>query len=158
MTEQRRDWDRELANIDRAIAKQPASAPAPAPAPAGARPSGPVAARRFVALTWFWTVLAIILAVALPLWPYDQSCGLRLVFYIGAAGIAILVGVLGAIASWSHRQGLPHLLCLLVIAWAGVMVAREVLPRAGYARESRAWVCAAQPTTAPVSAPAPVSQ
>ena len=83
MTEQPRDWDRELANIDRAIAKQPAATPSP---PATG-PSAPVAARRFVALTWFWTVLAVILALALPLWPYDQSCGLRLVFYLGAAGI-----------------------------------------------------------------------
>jgi hypothetical protein len=154
MTEQPRDWDRELANIDRAIAKQPT----PAPATPGTSPSAPVAARRFVALTWFWTVLAIILAVALPLWPYDQSCGLRLVFYLGAAGIAVLVGILGAIASWSHRQGLPHLLCLLVIAWAGVMVAREILPRTGYASHSRDWVCAAHPAAAPVSTPAPVSQ
>jgi hypothetical protein len=151
MTEQPRDWDRELANIDRAIGKQPAATPSAT----ATGPSAPVAARRFVALTWFWTVLAVILALALPLWPYDQSCGLRLVFYLGAAGIAVLVGVLGTIASWSHRQGLAHMLCLLVIAWAGVMVAREVLPRAGYARESRDWVCAAQPAASPAPTPAP---
>jgi uncharacterized membrane protein YfcA len=143
MTEQPRDWDKELADIDRAMAKQPA-APAPGPAP--------TARRRFVALTWFWTGLAIVLAVALAVWPYDKNCGLRLVFFIGAGGIALLAGVLGALASWAHRRGLAHFISLLVILWAGVMVIREILPRTGYAKESRDWTC---PPPPPVPTPAP---
>ena len=115
MTEQPRNWDKELADIDKVIARQPT--PAPAPAAGAGKPPTP-SQRRFVALTWFWTGLAIILAVALPLWPNDKSCGLRLVFYLGAAGIALLMGALGALASWSHRRGLAFVLSLVAILWA----------------------------------------
>lgn len=149
MTEQPRDWDRELAEVDRAIAKQqPAATSTPT---AGGPPSHPTR-RRFVALAWFWTGLAIVLAVALAVWPYDKNCGLRLIFFLGAGGIALLAGVLGALASWAHRRGLAHLLSLLVIVWAGVMVVREILPRAGYAKEPRDWTC---PPPPPVPNPAP---
>jgi hypothetical protein len=147
MTEERRDWDKELANIDRAIARQPA--PAPVAPSSGAHP---VPRRRFIALAWFWTVLAIVLGVALVLWPYDKNCGIRLIFFLGAALLAAIMALLGAFASWAHRQGMAMVLSLLVIVWAGVMAAREILPRTGYARESRGWTC-----PAPAPAPAPTS-
>ena len=150
MNEEPRNWDKELANIDKAIARQPAPT---APAVGTTRPI-PQPSRRFVALTWFWTALALILAIALPLWPNDKSCGLRLVFYLGAAGIALLMGVLGALSSWSYRRGLAHLLSLLVIVWAGVMAVREILPRAGYARQELTWSC---PEAAPVDTPSPTA-
>jgi hypothetical protein len=149
MTEQPRDWDKELADIDRAIAKQPGTTP-PGTARTGQPP--PSIQRRFVALTWFWTGLAIVLAVALAVWPYDKNCGLRLIFFLGAGGIALLAGVLGALTGWAHRRGLAHFLSLLVIVWAGVMVVREILPRTGYAKESRGWTC---PPPPPVPNPAP---
>ncbi len=151
MNEEPRNWDKELADIDKAIARQPApTAPAVGTA---ARPI-PQPSRRFVALTWFWTALALILAIALPLWPNDKSCGLRLVFYLGAAGIALLMGVLGALSSWSYRRGLAHLLSLLVIVWVAVMAVREILPRAGYARQELTWSC---PEAAPVDTPSPTA-
>lgn len=148
MTEEPRNWDKELANIDKAIAKQPAGASVPVGG-AGNQPGS--AQKRFVALTWFWTALALILALALPLWPNDKSCGLPLVFYVGAAAIALLMGVLGALASWSYRRGLAHLLSLLAIVWAGVMAAREILPRVGYAKHDLHWTC---PEESPAAAPA----
>jgi hypothetical protein len=152
-----RDWDRELANIDKAIAKQ-------GPTPAGAPPSGasaprspagvPAPRRRSVALAWFWVMLAVALAAALPLWPYEKSCGLQLFFFLGAAGVTMLVGLLGAFSSWAHRRGFAHLLALSVLAWAGIMTAREVLPRVGYARQSRTWMCpSAGPAVVPPSGP-----
>lgn len=147
MNEEPRNWDKELAEVDKAIARQPATAPAGGVGKSAIQPQ-----RRFVALTWFWTALALILAVALPLWPNDKSCGARLVFYLGAAGIALLMGVLGALSSWSYRQGLAHLLSLLALVWAGIMGAREILPRAGYARQALHWACPEQP---PAAAPAP---
>ena len=149
MTEQPRDWDKELADIDRAIARQPA----PSSREPTVRGTEPVPARRrFVALTWFWTGLAVLLAVALAVWPYDKNCGLRLIFFLGAGGIALLAGVLGALTAWVHHRGLAHLLSLLVIVWAGVMVVREILPRTGYAKEARGWTC---PPSAPEPSPAP---
>jgi hypothetical protein len=149
MTEQPKDWDKELAKIDQAIAKQP-GVPAGAPVPV----AQPVPRRRFIALAWFWTVLAIVLGIALLLWPYDKNCGIRLIFFLGAAVLAVIMAVLGAFASWAHRQGVALLLSLLVIVAAGVMAAREILPRIGYAKEAREWTCPAPP---PAPNPAPPS-
>lgn len=156
MSDQSRDWDRELANIDKAIAKQ-------GPTPAGAAPGPPASTRgpaaprrRSVALAWFWVLLSVALAAALPLWPYEKSCGLQLFFFLGAAGVTMVVGLLGAISSWAHRRGFAHLLALTVLAWAGIMAVREVLPRTGYAKQSRTWMCpSGGPTVAPAPAPAP---
>jgi hypothetical protein len=151
MMEQPRDWNRELGDIDRAIAKQQ-----PVPPPYPGAPPPPL--RRFVALTWFWTGLAIILAIGLALWPYDKNCGIRLIFFLGAGGIALLAGVLGGLASWAHHRAVAHLLSLLVIVWAGIMIMRELLPRVGYAKESRNWTCApATPAPQPPN-PAPAPQ
>src|SRR3954471_17767381 len=118
MTEQPRNWDREMADIDRAIAKQqPATGGSVQP---GSPPVTPQ--RRFVALTWFWTVIAVLLGVALLLWPFDRNCGIRLIFFIGAGGLALLAGVIGALNSWCSRQGLASPLVLIVLLWVGVAV------------------------------------
>jgi len=164
MSEQPRNWDRELADIDRVIAQQQSNAPAGGSAPVGGSPPVPAAPRptvpagvapprrRSVALTWFWVALAVGLAGALVIWPYQRSCGLELFFYLGAAGITALVAVLGALASWSHRRPFAHVLALVVMAWAATVAVREVLPRVGYARTARTWMCEATGTTAPTSA------
>ena len=149
MTEQPRDWDKELANIDRAMAKQ-AESPASRPVPTAPPP------KRFIALAWFWALLAILLAVALIVWPYDRSCGIRLIFFLGACLLALLAGVVGGVTGWAHRQGLPFVLSLLVLLWAGVMAAREVLPRVGYARQNLEWTCPPSPPAPdPVPQPSP---
>jgi hypothetical protein len=156
-----RDWDRELAKIDQVIAKQPASEGSDAGVsqrPAGQLPAGPAVRRRSVALTWFWVVLAMALAVALPLWPYDKSCGVRLIFFLGGTGVTLVVGVLGATNSWTHRRGFAHLLSLLVVAWSLIIGAGELLPRVGYARAARAWTCQAAGTPAPAPAPGPAQR
>ena len=153
MTEKPRDWDKELADIDRAMARQPAPTPVPGPPPGPGEPQVPPTRRRFVALTWFWTGLAIVLALGLLIWPYDKLCGIRLIFYLFAASLALLMGVLGSLASWSHRRGLAHLLSLVVIAWAAVVVAREVLPRVGYAKQELSWTCPEEPAGGPPTTP-----
>jgi hypothetical protein len=149
MTEQPRNWDKELADIDRAIAKQqPAGGPV--------TPSGQqVPPRRFVALAWFWTVLSVLLAVALVVWPFDNACGIRLIFFLGACLLTLLAGVLGAFTSWPHRQGLGLLLSLLVFLFAGIMAAREILPRVGYAKDAREWTCPPPPPEPTTPAPQP---
>ena len=76
MTEPPRDWDRELAKVDRVIAQQQSAAP-----PSVADRLGHPVQRRFVALTWFWSGLAVLLAIALLVWPYDKNCGIRLIFF-----------------------------------------------------------------------------
>jgi hypothetical protein len=160
MTEQPRNWDKELADIDRVIEKQGPTAPqggppalppvnTPAPAPHVPTAAEPRLARGSVAMTWFWAVLAVLLAAALPLWPYGRGCGLQLFFYLGAGALALLAGAAGAINSWRSRRGLAHVISLLVVAFAGVMAAREVLPRTGYAAHSETWLCPSVPEPAP---------
>jgi peptidoglycan/LPS O-acetylase OafA/YrhL len=153
MTEQPRDWDKELADIDRAIARQPGAPPADSTA----RTAAATPRRRFAALAWFWALLSIVLAVALIVWPYDKSCGVRLIFFLGAALLTLLAGVLGAFTSWAHRQGAAMLLSLLVVLFAGIMAAREILPRAGYAKDTLEWTCPPAPP-APTPAPQPSPQ
>jgi hypothetical protein len=157
VTDQQRNWDKEMADIDRVIQEQgsgvaggPVAAPGPRP---GAPPSSPAPARRgSVAITWLWVVLAVALAVALPLWPYQRTCGLQTIFFLGATGITAIVGGLAAASSWVNRRGLAHVVSLLVIAWAAAVAASEVLPRVGYARETRTWTCAATPVPAGAAA------
>ena len=103
------------------------------------------------------TLLSIVLAVALLVWPYDRSCGIRLIFFLGAAVLALLAGVVGAVTSWAHRQGVAMLLSLLVVLFAAIMAARDILPRAGYAKEALEWTCPPAPP-APTSAPQPSPQ
>jgi hypothetical protein len=161
MSEQPRNWDRELADIDKVIAK--GSVPAaggPVPAARGSGvPVGAPVPRRSVALTWFWVVLAVALAAALPLWPYQRSCGLQLMFFMGATGVTALIGLLGALASWANRRGFAHVVSLGVILWSAAIGLREVLPRVGYAKSARTWTCEAAPAgpaqPAPRQGPAP---
>jgi hypothetical protein len=155
-----RDWDKELADIDKAIARQ-GSAPAPSPAPgAVSTPTRQVPAgsggttRGHIVLTWFWVFLGVALAASLLLWPYDKTCGLQLTFFLGAAATTSVFALLGAISAWSHRRALAHVLSLLVLGWAGVAAAGEVLPRIGYARETRTWLCASAPATSTGTTPA----
>jgi hypothetical protein len=166
MTERPRDWDKELADIDRVIEKQ--GAPPPGGGPPALPPAGttspaprvppvaePSVARGSVAMTWFWVALAVLLALALPLWPYGKTCGLQLFFYLGAATLALLAGAAGAINSWRTRRGLAHVISLLVVVAAAIMGAREVLPRTGYAAQAETWLCPSVPEPAPAPAPAP---
>jgi hypothetical protein len=166
MTDQPRNWDKELADIDRVIEKEgdvppgqrggmPALPPGPPGQPARApAPLAPAAPRRSVAMTWFWVLLAVLLAVGLPLWPYGKECGLQLFFYLGAATLALLAGGAGAVSAWATRRGLAHLISLVVVVWAGVMGAREILPRSGYAAQSKPWLCPTTPEPPPDAPPA----
>ena len=160
--DQPRDWDRELAAIDKVIEQQRSGSPPPTAPPPGSVSRAPVAApapgprRGSVARTCFWTVLALALGIGLAVWPYPKACGLQLFFFLGAAAVTVVAGVVGALESWAHRRGVAHLICLLVLLWAGVVGASEALPRSGYARESRPWLCPAEPAApAPGATPAP---
>ncbi|HEX6105713.1 MAG TPA: hypothetical protein VFZ26_09025 [Gemmatimonadales bacterium] len=159
MSEPPRNWDKELSDIDRVIEQQGAGAPdphggtvAPRPTPP---PAAPPAGRGSVAVTWLWVLLALALAVALPLWPYQRTCGMQIVFFLGAAVITAIVGGLAAVSSWTTRRALAHVVSLLVIAWAGAVAASEILPRTGYAREAKTWTCVAEPATSAPATPAP---
>lgn len=144
MSDPSRDWDKELAAIDKVIARQPAGGGAPAPAGRAALPAatGGVRGGRFAGLTtWLRVGLGLLLAVGITQWPYANACGLNLGVYLGAIATVIVAGGWSAISSWHRRMGLAHTISLGVLLWGLFLAAREVLPRTGYAREARPWTC-----------------
>jgi len=148
VTDQPRDWDKELAEIDRLIARAPAQDPKPAPRagtakPTGpAAPAGPVAGRTGRPLgVWLRVGLGVVLGLALTQWPYARACGLGLFLYLGVVGMTVLAGVWGSVVSWRRRMGLAHAVALGVVLWGFGVAASVVLPRVGYARASLFWLC-----------------
>ncbi|HEX6090019.1 MAG TPA: hypothetical protein VFZ13_07645 [Gemmatimonadales bacterium] len=153
MNEKPRDWDRELAEIDKVIARSP-DAPAPGrpaipagrpvPVPGSAPAIPPPAAlpnRRGRAGAWVLTLLAVALAAVFPFWPYLHQCGFGLIGYAASVGILVLLGIWAAVATWRHRLGLAHFLSLLTLLWGLGLAAMILLPRLGYAREALTWDC-----------------
>ncbi len=143
-----RDWDKELADIDKIIAKQPVAAPGPAPAaPAAPRPTLPAARanepprHRVLLTTWLRVLLAIGVAAAMTQWPYAHGCGFQLYLYLGAAGVVVIAGLWGSVVSWKRRMGLAHVLSLLVTLWGGYLAGKVVLDRTSYPKEPRSWSC-----------------
>jgi small-conductance mechanosensitive channel len=150
MSDQPRDWDRELADIDKAIAKMPTppgppagvarSAATPAASPATG-PAGMAVRRRDRAATWLWIVLGLALGVALPLWPYAAACGTGLFGYLAVIAMLIISAVLALRTSWRARQGRANALAVVLLVWGLCLAAMAVLPRIGYARASATWMC-----------------
>ena len=148
MTGPNRDWDKEMAEIDKIIAKQPAAAPGkPVPAGGGLAPATratlppPARSGRSVLTAWIRVGLGVAVAVGVAQWPYAHACGILLYVYLGAAGGVILAGLWGVVTSWNRRMGLAHVISLLVTIWGGGLIANAVLDRSSYPRHPAAWVC-----------------
>ena len=151
--EKPRDWDKEMADIDKMLAAAPAGPPAQ-PVPAGQSVRAPVAAApapaparagalgRYARLfTWVRLTLGLLLGAAMTQWPYTHGCGLPLFAYLGGV-LAVLVAALwSSVSSWKTRSAFAHALSLGLLVWGGFLAAREVLPRIGYAKETAAWMC-----------------
>jgi hypothetical protein len=143
-----RDWDRELAAIDKVIQKTPA---VPGPANAGAAPARnaprpappapPVVSKGAAFSTWLRVLLVLALAAAVPFWPYPHGCGVNLFIYLAVAGLLVIAGIWGAISSWRRYLARAHTISILVILWGLALVASEVLPRVGYAAQRAQWTC-----------------
>lgn len=145
MSDQPRDWDKELAEIDKAIARSPAQPPAQSggvPPPSARGGGAPISGGRLATLTtWIRTLLGLSLAVGITQWPYPNACGFNLAVYLGAISTVVVAGLWSSVTSWQRRLGLAHTFSLLVLLWGLVLAAREVLPRVGYARQARTWTC-----------------
>jgi len=160
-----RDWDKELAKVDKQLAslsdEQLLGTAAPAPAPAkGAREPGPVPARaaatsapvaptptKSTSAFGVYARLALVVAVgaAMAIWPYPARCGVGLAGYLAAVGVMMAGGLWSSIWTWRHRASRGHTLSLLVLLWGMVLAAAQVLPRIGYAKPDlehpATWFC-----------------
>jgi len=157
-----RDWDKELAKVDKQLASlsdDELRGPAPA-APAGKREAAgtPRDARSEKASrvqaepratssfgVYARLTLSVLVGVAMMLWPYPARCGVGLAGYLGAVAVVIASGVWSSVWTWRHRASRAHTLSLLLILWGLVLGSIEVLPRLGYAkpdlRHPAMWMC-----------------
>ncbi len=132
-----RDWDREMREVDKLLAKLPEADPtlgrgvptvpvSPRPVVGGA--PAPARGRAWVT-TWMRVGLGLVLAVGMLAWPYTHSCGLKLVFYLIGATTVTVAGVWGALSSWRRRLGWAHALSIVLIIWGLGLAGRQLLPR-----------------------------
>ena len=162
--EKERDWDREMREVDKLLAKLPDADPTLGRGPirAGATAGGGggvggvptirttpyLAGGRGFASTWLRLGLGLLLGVGMLVWPYSHICGLKLLFYMLGIATLIVAGVWSALSSWKHRQGFAHLLSLTLVWWGLTLAAAAVLPRVGYAGQEAIWLCP-EPSVAP---------
>lgn len=170
--DQPRDWDKELAQIDKLIAAGAGDAPASAPArqrasvPADQRATAPARSpagpgegvgRRARLFTWLRVVLGVLLGAGLTQWPYAKGCGLPLFGYLGGVAALVAVALSAMASSWKSRSGFAHVLSVGLLFWGSTLAALEVLPRIGYAKQQAAWLCETRPAQ-PTQRPAPARQ
>lgn len=142
------NWDKELAKIDKQLESM--SDEALLPAKPNASPATKVEHAEVQRSTsTLGVMLRLLLATALGVgmffWPYEARCGGGLFGYLAATGMLMAAGAWSAVWTWRHRSGRGHAWSLLLILWGGILGAREVLPRIGYAIPSEAhpasWMC-----------------
>lgn len=157
-----RDWDKELAKIDKQLNSlsddklvAPSAGAKPVPAPAGkpaatkasARDSEPMGEPRMTTSFGVYArlTISVVLGLAMVFWPYPARCGPGLAAYLAAVVVVIGSGVWSSVWTWRHRASRAHTLSLLLILWGLVLGSIEVLPRVGYAkpdlRHPAQWVC-----------------
>jgi hypothetical protein len=164
--EKARDWDREMAEVDKLLAKLPEADPylkgdkpavAHRPAAAGGAPApgalDPAATRRAWLGTWARVALGLLIGIGMTQWPYTHGCGIKLWFYLTGVAAVIVAGLWSSITSWKRRMGRAHVLSQALIIWGLVLAAREVLPRANYAKAAATWFCPEPAPTPPAPAP-----
>jgi hypothetical protein len=137
------DWKTKLREIEREYDGLP---PEPPPSVIRTKKLAEQAARDRVSKRWVIVrvVLVLALSVAIVFWPYDARCGLPLTGYIAAIATVALGGIWIAVLSWHHRMPFSHAMSMLVLVWGLAILARETLPRVGYARpdtDRASWRC-----------------
>ena len=142
-----RDWDKELAKIDKQL--ESVSDAQLFPQKPDARPSEVkrVEAQRDATTSWpalLRLALSVLLGVGILFWPYANRCGVGLGGYLVAVAAVAGSGIWSAVWTWRHRTGRAHALSILLMVWGLVLGTVEVLPRIGYAKQSLPWSCAAR--------------
>lgn len=91
--------------------------------------------------TWARVGLGLLLAIALPLWPYGHACGFGLFAYLAGIVTLLVAGGWAALTSWERRVAAAHFLSLLLLGWGLMLAAGQILPRVGYAKQAAYWRC-----------------
>jgi hypothetical protein len=144
---QERDWDKELAEVDRLLNQLPTHREEQMAAQAAKRAHPTVRADAGQDSgggrigTWARVGLGLLLGIGMPLWPYDHPCGIKLFLYFGGVLTVVVAGVWSSLSSWKRRMGRAHLLSQLLVIWGLVLAAEVILPRWGYAKEAATWFC-----------------
>ena len=149
-----RNWDKEMAEIDKLMASDRAPAPSNLPAKSGdggaratpaARSSGNsggvTTRRRDTFGIWLRALLGVLGAAALSIWPYNKSCGTSLYLYLAGVSAILGMGLYTMRYSWTHRRGVAHMVALFVLLAGLALAAAEILPRTGYAKAVLSWTC-----------------
>jgi len=143
-----KNWDKELARIDKQLESMADEALLPSSAAATPEAKAEIKAQQgrtrtlgvFLRLT-----VAVALGVGILFWPYDHACGLRLAGYLAAVAVVAGTGIWSSVWSWRHRAPRAHVLSLLIALWGLTLGAVEILPRAGYAKvdptKPVSWFC-----------------
>jgi hypothetical protein len=144
---QDRDWDKELAEVDRLLNQLPTHQAAPAPAakrppaaPGGAAAPAAASGRQWLG-TWARVALGLLIGIGMTQWPYTHGCGLKLFVYLGGVLTVVVAGVWSGLSSWKRRLGVAHVLSQGLVIWGLILAAREILPRVGYAKDAATWFC-----------------
>jgi hypothetical protein len=150
-----RDWDREMREVDKLLAKLPDADPVlgrgvptvpvspragvgPAAVP-GAVHAGPARGKAWLT-TWMRVGLGLALGVGMLVWPYTHVCGLKLTFYLIGATTVAVAGVWSALSSWRRRLGWAHTLSIVLIIWGLGLAGRQLLPRI-YGKQPFSFFC-----------------
>lgn len=145
---QERDWDKELAEVDRLLNQLPTHREEQVAAQAAKRAqptarqggAGPDTGGGRLG-TWARVGLGLLLGIGMPLWPYDHACGIKLFIYFGGVLTVVVAGVWSSLSSWKRRMGTAHLISQLLVIWGLVLTAQVVLPRTGYTKHPATWFC-----------------
>ena len=155
-TEKDRNWDKEMAEVDRLLKKLPEADPTlgrgsgsaptvrkPAVVPSAAASGGAPPGTREWLGTWAKVGLGVLvgIGVAPGVWPYSHGCGLRLIFYLAGVTMVVAAGLWASVASWRRRLGVAHVVSQVLIVWGILLLTREVLPRVGTAKAAILWLC-----------------
>ncbi|HEY7860553.1 MAG TPA: hypothetical protein VIB98_03875 [Gemmatimonadaceae bacterium] len=146
-----KDWDKEMAKIDKQIESisddaliQPATTKG-AKAPAEKERVAEVKRTTSTFGVFARLILAVALGLGMLMWPYSARCGPGLFAYLFASGMVAVAGVWSAVWTWRHRSAQAHVLSLLLVVWGLVLAGLEILPRTGYAAPSAShpatWMC-----------------
>lgn len=143
-----KDWDRELAKIDKQLESVSDEQLFPKTA-AQTSPERQEIVEKQSRTSTLGVMVRLLLSVALGIgmifWPYEARCGLGLMAYLLAVAVLIGAGAWSAVWAWRHRAGKAHVLSLLIIVWGTILGAQEILPRTGYAKPTlehpSVWQC-----------------